>query len=168
MNLVQKVKLSNNIRKAWKRVFASNDPFDDPFQKSVESRLLLYPTEVFYLTDEQYSAFINTLKEMDEDYFYASRIEYGGDFLQEGEHWKCRLPKHDDYLSTEMYLESALFSESGTFGILISHETHAMAGGSVEFIEYFKIHYPKWRREREEFSEDWKKDIADPVLMATA
>ncbi len=40
-----------NAKKAFEKVFKNKDPLSDCFQKDIESRILLFPTEVFRLTE---------------------------------------------------------------------------------------------------------------------
>ena len=156
------------MRESWERIFSSNDPFCDPFSETVGSRLLFYPTDAYHLTDIQYNAVINTMRALDEEYFYVSVVEWAGDFFKRGTHWWCQRPSYDEYLKLPLILESALYSNSGVFGAIVSHEMHGIIGGNKVFIDTLKREYPTWRNDRERIKDDWEISLAAPILDATA
>lgn len=168
MTAIRELQYAEHIRNVWDRVFKSNDPFEDSFSEEVDSRLLLYPTYGYHLTEEQYHAIVLAAKEIGDKGYYISVVEYAGDFLSNGKHWFCELPEYSKYLQIPLVLENALYSENGIFGMLISHEDHALVGGKREFIAILKKNYPNWENDRITLKEDWEERMANPVLAATS
>jgi hypothetical protein len=155
------------LRQNWSRIFTTNDPFRDPFQSTVQAKLLFYPTYGYHLTKEQYTAIVRAAQSIGIPHCYISVIEYDGDFFSKGQHWKCYFPKYDEYISIPLVLENALYADGGVFGMLLSHEDHAILGGSSIFVNSLKKYYPNWRKERQTIKMEWQKKLADPVLSAT-
>ncbi|MCH9608834.1 MAG: hypothetical protein S4CHLAM45_07460 [Chlamydiales bacterium] len=168
MKKVKKSPFSEYIRNIWKKLFLSNNPFKDVFSSLVKDRLLLYPTHGYHLTEEQYHALVGTIQEMGETAFYISEIEYSGDFLSKGQHWLCALPNYQEYKQIPLVLENTVYSEIGTFGLIISHEDHGLIGGKKEFIDAFKQRYPAWEKDRKILKKDWKEKMARPMLDITS
>lgn len=131
------------IRTAWKHVFRSNDPFSWPFRSKVASGLIFYPTSGYHLTDQQFRAVLFALKQTGEDGFFISTVESEGlSFLdREWGHWACDNPSYEDYLKLPLTLENAIYSKNGRWGVLISHEMHALVGGSSDFISALSDRY---------------------------
>ncbi|NLL74086.1 MAG: hypothetical protein GX237_11240 [Clostridiales bacterium] len=46
---------------------------------------------------------------------------------------------------------------SSSFGILVSHEEHAVLGSNKKFIDNFKIEYPEWEHSKLNFMNMWKE-----------
>lgn len=167
MSLIQRINNLDELRKAWMSVFVSADPFSDPLSESVKGRLLFYPTYGYHLGKKQYDAFAKTARALHESGFYLSIVEYTRGFLTRGENYFCQFPLYDEYERIHLVLENAIYSMRGTFGILISHENHAIVGGSTDFILELKKNYPDWQEDRRRLLEEWRKDLADFVLAVT-
>jgi len=164
--MLEKAPCSESIRSAWKKIFHHNDPFRDPFQHSIDARLLMYPTYGYHLTEEQYSAFILTATNVARTTFYVSVVEYTGDFLARGEHWHCAMPEYEEYRSLPLVLENAIYAEDGTFGIVISHEDHALIAGTEEFVSKLKGNYSSWEEDQRNIKNEWTNEMLMPVLAA--
>ncbi len=169
MHGIEKIEASDEIRQAWKEIFAGIDPCEDSFQLTVEKKMLLYPLVAFYLNDDQYPAFISTLKELGESAFIISEVEWGDDFFERGANWLCKLPTDAEYCKIPHNLHTAIYSLKGTFGMLISDADHAIVGGTADFIDTFKKHYPKWEEDRKEIlrDEDFPDKLAHELLAFT-
>lgn len=80
----------------------------------------------------------------------------------EGDHWRGQNCSHDEYTSIVNHsfplINNALYSESGKWGILISHEFHAIIGCTKEFWEEFEKHYPQWRKDYHDFIAYWEHE----------
>jgi len=168
MSAIEEVPDATPLRKLWSCVFASNDPFSDPFQRTVQARVLLYPTYGYHLSEDQYEALTEACRELGETSFFVSIVEYAGDFFAEGKHWYCEIPSYKEYLTIPLVLESAIYSGEGTFGMILSHEDHAILGGTSHFIEAMKLHYAQWPEDRRRLKAEWPPELSDPVLDATA
>lgn len=155
------------LKQVFLKIFCNNDPFGRMFKSSILSKVLLYPTNGYHLSKKQYSALINTLNSIGETFFYVSEIE-GTDYFKKS---NCMMHKdahlevtvntsYYEYENTNIYLENAIYSHKGQWGAIISHEDHAVLGGSKEFIAIFKNFYPEWKDDQIKFLnafEYWNK-----------
>ncbi len=133
-------------------VFQSKDPFGEMFQEKVQDRMLLCPTEGYYLTQKQFRALVETLESMENKEAVISVTE-----TEEKEIWIFTdTLSYKEYLQLPLYLENAIYSSKGEWGILISHEEHAVVGGSMQFISKFKTRYLEWKAGINNFIEMWK------------
>lgn len=155
------------LKSAFYKVFLSTDPFGEMFQESIKSRLILCPIDGYYLEENQFSALQKVAKALDDDKFYVSEVEAGErsfESIQESDkyltrHWECDIPlSFKQYLDIPIILENAIFSVKGNWGILISHEEHAVIGGSIYFIKLFKEFYPAWGLGSKNFLEKWEEN----------
>ncbi len=167
MRNIRSIRYYEELFKKWNNIFKNNDPFEDPFVESIKDRLLFYPTYGYHLSNDQYCAFVNAAKDNGDDGFFLSVTEYEGNFLVKGEHWFCEYPEYNEYLRIPLVLENALYSENGLFGIIVSHEDHAMVAGKDEFINSLKQYYNSWKDDRVRLENDWKEKLSKPVLMFT-
>ena len=153
------------LKQTWNNLFKSNDPFAWPFQEKIRDYLLFYPTDGFALTKKQYNATLTAANKIGDHKFYFSVVEceigfHGNqEFWGEDIPWLCENPDFKEYLSiSNIPLECGLFSWNGKWGILISHEDHALIGGKREFIDILKKEYPDWRKDRKELFHYWKNN----------
>ncbi|MBU2703251.1 hypothetical protein Ga0466249_004391 [Sporomusaceae bacterium BoRhaA] len=147
-----------NLQKAFRKVFKSNDPFGAMFQSTVEERLILCPIDGYHLNKKQFRALQNTLIAINENKIYLSEIEVEECFSTEQcNHWEVpRITQYEEYLLTPVILENALYSPNGKWGILISHEEHAVIGGTAEFLSKFKEVYDDWESGIANFQKKWQ------------
>jgi len=158
--------LTKKQRSSWQRVFKSNDPFANPFQETIESRMLMYPTYGFHLDEEQFRALMLTMNDIEVDRFFISVVEHSGDFLSDGEHWLCSYPTYRQYLSIPLVLENTMLAEDGSFGLMISHEDHALVGGTFDFIDCLKARYARWRKDQSLMVSEWDEDVSGPIISS--
>lgn len=123
------------LKRRWSAVFASNDPFPWPFHDGFVWSGVFYPTEGYHLSQCQFTAIIDAARALGEDVFDVSVVEGdGAAFLERDSwHWQLDRPTYDEYRGLELPLENAIFSRTGRWGLLVSHEMHAIVGGSAEF-----------------------------------
>lgn len=147
------------------RVFHNSlDPFDiDIFAPHIEHRILLCRTESFQLTRRQYDALLQTLREMpgeDRFFLYATYRPSFCDNQPNAEFccdWECSSDfSYEEYCSLKDGLGYCLYSKNGNWGIIPSDEHSAALGGTTEFIEAYKNHYPAWRHGIDNFIEYWQ------------
>lgn len=145
------------IRSSWESVFVSKDPFSNPFRSPDFSLILFYGLEGYHLSHTQYQAILEAIAALNESEFLISHIEYEEDFILQGEHWLCSDPStYTEYIKVPIYVENALYSQKGTWGAILSHEDHAVVGGSSQFVETVKEHYPQWEEDRRELFAYWE------------
>lgn len=147
----------SNVIDKWKKIFCSNNPFLNPFNEDFDF-LVLYPTDGYHLTVEQYEAFIRTLREMGEEGFWLAISEYEGVKFSQDEIWWCDYPNYTDYLDYPITLENSLFSNQGRWGVMVSHEDHALLGATSDDLKLFKNNYDGWEKGRENFLSRWSGD----------
>jgi hypothetical protein len=119
---IVKVSDLEHLRMVWKSIFASKSPYGDPFQSGVEQRMVFFPTVPFLLTESQYAAVVEASQLDGESGFYASNVEYAGDFLGVGANWYCRFPAYSEYDRIPLAIENALYGETGKWGLIVSQE----------------------------------------------
>jgi hypothetical protein len=131
------------IQTAWNQTFCSNDPFSWPFRSSIAAGCIFYPTDGYHLTEQQFSTVVEAVKQIGETSFFLSIVESEGlSFLdRDWGHWKCTNPTYEEYCQLPLTLENSIYSTVGKWGILISHEMHALIAGSIEFITLIAKQY---------------------------
>jgi hypothetical protein len=152
---IVKVRDLDHLRSVWKLIFVSKSPYEDPFQSGVEQRMVFFPTYRFRLTERQYAAVVEASKLEGESGFYASHVEYTGDFLGVGDNWYCRFPAYCKYDRIPLAIENALYSEVGKWGLIISQDEHAIVGGTKEFIRHVKVNYTEWEEDWNRLKKEW-------------
>lgn len=154
---IEQIKNKTALKIAWNKIFVSKDPFSLPFQSSITNNLMLYPTFGYHLSEKQFYAIRAACNAIGEIGFYMSWIEWTGDMFNEKEHWSCDdFPSHEDYLEVPLIVENAVYSKNGKWGILISHENHAIVGGCESFINSLKANYQCWENDIVEIKDCWK------------
>ena len=85
---------------------------------------------------------------------HIAEVEWDGDdFLSVGGKWSGPLPSLADYESIPLILENAIFGLG--WGVLVSHEDHAVLGGSSRFVAAFKQAHPSWHDETNALLAEW-------------
>ena len=142
---------------AWRSIFSGNDPIAWPFRQEFEYCRLFYPTDGCHLTAQQYLALTNAVQGIGEDGFFLSIVEsQGQSFLNRSwGHWSCDLPSHEEYSELCLTLENALYSRNGHWGVLVSHEMHALVGGTRTFMTELGKHYRRWADDLRLLREYW-------------
>lgn len=150
------------LREVFYRVFKSRDPFSPAGREEFPVRVMLYPTYGYYLETEQFRALIGAVHESGEREFFISLVEAETDpfsFQSWGpgwdSHWVCQEPTLEEYMKTILPVENAIYSSSGSWGILVSHEDHALLVCHPTFWDAFQRLYPNWRQDLEQFIELW-------------
>lgn len=157
--MIRRVTETKVLSQAYNRIFKSLNPFSPAVQIEVPVRRVLYPTYGYHLDANQYQALTKALIDCGEKEFYISILEYerkyNGPFT-EGDHWVCELSNYLEYAELPIVLENALYSTNGMWGILISHELHALLACHPRFWEAFRKYYPNWKQDQDRFVEEWK------------
>lgn len=161
------------IRSAWEQVFQSNDPFTWPFQPQFATGRIFFPTDGYHLTKQQFLAVGAALEQTGETGYFLSVVESEGlSFLDRSwGHWVCESLTYEDYCQLPLTLENALYSREGHWGVLISHEMHAVIGGSTEFTAALSGQYREWASDLRLLKEAWSgnsnADWLDQVIGRT-
>jgi len=161
MSKIHKLTDLHFLQETWSEIFVSNDPFAWPFADRIKSGLIFYPTEGYHLTEGQYKAMVAAAKSAGDDGFIFSITEGAGNIVERGEdwlyqHWWCEFPPYDEYLRPSLNLENCVYSRNAIWGIMISHEDHAVVGGDSRFVAALRAAYPQWQDDTRKLIETWK------------
>lgn len=162
------------LRSAWQRVFSTSDAFVWPFNHDVEAFRIFYPTDGYHLTREQYSAMTAAFLGTSKGRFFLSIVESEGlSFLDRTwGHWACDVPSYEEYSELPLTLENALYSMDGNWGILVSHEMHALIGGTAPFVAILDEQYQGWANDLRLLREAWLGNPnaawLEPIIARTA
>lgn len=143
------------LRAAWKSIFAGRDPFADSLQAHLQRCGMFFPTDGYHLTDEQYASVMSAARAVGDSQFVVSEVEYADDFFRRGRHWLCPADDLRSYLELPLVLENAVYSPAGKWGVLVSHEQHAIIGGVSLFCRSIK--YDGWERDRAALLSAWSR-----------
>ena len=162
--MVIKLSTEEKVHKAnmaFSAVFQSYDPFDEPFRPCINKRLVLYP--ISYQLDElQYAALGGAARELGESAAFITETEghKKGIKFKDLDHWKVDF---GDYpyrtlmkLGWSHMMENAIYSTNGSWGLLISHEDHAVLGGDENFVNAVIANLPGIELQLRGFLDAWK------------
>lgn len=159
MSKIARVHDKSEMRKAWKGTFKSANYFTIPFQPEIECCLLYPHTGATYVPDDLYRAVTEAARAAGDHGFYLSETEVK-DFFNRPNHWWCEFPPHEDYYSLlPDMLESAIYSGDSSWGVAVSHDWHALVGGSGDFIRQIDESCPEWRKDVIETIDRWEYTI---------
>ncbi len=153
------------LKNAYYKIFKKTDPFGRMFNDIIKQKIILCPTNGYYLNKEQFNALMKTSKALGEASFYLYETE--GCFLDDLEEKNIysfgygevsNKISYEEYKNLKIVLENALYSTKGSWGVIISHEDHAVLGGVDGFVSLFKKNYPEWPQEINNFIELWKSN----------
>jgi hypothetical protein len=143
---------------ALRRVFQADDPFDQPFAPDVERRLILFP--VYYeLESPLLEALVTPSLEQSDSGFYLSVLERPAEKDQDRPyHWYVSASGLDAYraLGYPFVLENAVYSPEGKWGIMVSHENHALLGGTASFVDNVRNLVPNLDNQVFDFLAAWE------------
>lgn len=159
---------------AWSHVFTTMQPgsgypstlaFRQPFVERVATASVLYPLDGYYLTPDQFAALGAAAVKFGNGKCYVSTYEDTPDFLSQldvrgdARHYELDFADdgYDEYCKTIPWpLEHALYSCTGSWGLIVSHEMHAILGGSRAWIDEFRARYRRWKRDVAELKYFWR------------
>ncbi len=157
MNRLDNKVLINNAIIEFQKIFKNSDPFSNVYNPTVSSKLLLFKTDGYFLTELQFSALKEAIKTYEESEIYISITEHEFEDFNSSDHWIINIDvSYEEYIQMPIYLENAIYSKGGKWGVIISHEDHALVGGDNGFIEKFKSIYLNYSKDIEDFKLYWK------------
>ncbi|MBI1762687.1 MAG: hypothetical protein HYR56_14730 [Acidobacteria bacterium] len=149
------------MREAFYASFCSRNPFEPSGNLDMPHRIILYPTYGYHLAENQFQAVVEASLACGEESFLISEVEYQPDPFVTGQHWVCKGLTFDEYLNLPLSVENALYSLNGEWGILVSHEDHALLVSRFSFWEHFQRKYPQWKDDHEKFIEFWRQNVRE-------
>lgn len=151
------------LKEAFYKAFKSPKPFAPVGQEQMVVKAVLYPTNVYYLELDQFNALTTALKICGENEFFISLTETESDLFEkatfddgEYKHWICKMTDFEEYMSIDLFMENAIYSSKGTWGVLMSHESHALLVCDESFWNEFQKSYPDWEDNLKEFTNLWQ------------
>jgi hypothetical protein len=104
------------------------------------------------------------LRELGEEEFIISEIGCNcfqpvqNEFQYKFQNWFCSTNcPYSEYSKLTISDENAIYSYSGKWGIIISHEWSGAFGGEPDCAAIFKRMYPNWENDIAVFREEWNK-----------
>lgn len=116
---------------ARNRIFASDDPYEEPFLAEVGSRGLLFPMGYAH-EGHELEALRAAAGSVGETTCYLQLYLFGED---ESPYWELDLSESDPYDGIPFIRENSLFSQEGGWGLLVSDENHALVAGDETFVQ---------------------------------
>jgi hypothetical protein len=155
MKAISEDEFRERLAPIFDSIFARPDPFNEPFAPDIKPRLLLYGFR-YSLHDPWTSPFIESVKDLEQEGFYASILNRPGPEDQSiPYHWYVPLSDIKDYGERIGAAENAIYSTVGGWGIICSHEDHALIGGSEKMIDRFRLDIPDLMDRVYEFLDVW-------------
>lgn len=162
------------LEKIYYLLFKNKDPFGSMFQDRIQDRLILFPFNDYSPEPDLYQALVRAIHFAGDNSFFQSEIEAPDCFLPLGKrkftahHWVYSLPVPFCELETPT-VENAVFSPSGKWGLMVSHEDHAVLGGTLEFMAKFKELWPQWKDGMAFFAtryghREWARTLLNHIL----
>jgi hypothetical protein len=159
-------KLKNN----YYSIFKGFNPFGKVFQDDIDIKGVLCPVDGYYLNEEQFLAIVHATKVTGETKIFISEVEIELDpFFQSNSdkafncsHWELNLPvTYNEYRSLPIFIENAIYSPLGQWGLIVSHEEHAVIGGHNSFMKAFKQKYEKLNQDLLTFKKIWNTNTTE-------
>ena len=116
---------------ARNRIFASDDPYEEPFLAEAGSRGLLFPMGYAH-AGRELEALRAAAASLGDPTCYLQLYVFGED---EWPYWELDLTEADPYAGIPLIRENSLFSREGAWGMLVSDENHALVAGHLTFVE---------------------------------
>lgn len=147
---------SSKVEPIFNSIFANENPFGEPFKPEISCRLLLFGFR-YGLNNFWLKAFVNAIDKVNEGGFYLSILSnQRPDFQVKPSHWYVSLNTADKYIDNVYTFENAIYSASGTWGLICSDEDHAIVGGTQQFIDEIRKHIQDVDSQVNLFLQTWK------------
>lgn len=160
MRALSEEEFRREAKPVFDRVFVTENPFDPPFAIAIEARMILFP--VHYVMERALARAIKKASSrLNETSFYLSVLERPKAEEQDRPyHWLIPFTHLEEYreLGYPFVLENAIYSNCWTWGVMFSHERHAVLGGSAEFVQAIVEMLPDLVNQVEKFIAAWKQN----------
>lgn len=164
--MIEKLADAQDASRLYANVFGSFDPFEPKPDPSLRIRVVLFPTDGYYLTEKQFGAIASSSSAAQANpLFYISEVEWEHNTFLRGKHYRCIQPSFAEYSNISVGVENAVYSSDGSWGVLISHELHGLMVCDESFWNSFKSYYPDWAEDEVAFTDYWslqrESELAD-------
>lgn len=144
------------LKNAFHKIFDSYDPFDPLDTNRFSIRAVIYPTDGYFLSKLQFHSLSKTLDVFGESTIIVSEVEsHPYDPFIKDRHWVLSDLDYQEYDSLPLAVENAIYSESGNWGFLVSHEDHAILVCNNKFEEVYQKYYQSLKKDLKEFIKYW-------------
>ena len=165
MKILNELEYQIQAESILRRVFTNDDPTENPFSVNIPERLIVSPWDD--VKTELIEAIITAASDSGDRNCYLTNF---GRYTGEANHCYVSLAElHDEnaYLSYATtvngvsldifcWIDYVIYSDRGTWGIMISHENFATIGGSSKFIYKLRELVPDLDRQAYPFLEKFK------------
>ncbi len=159
--MIRSLKDKNLAKMAFEELFSSTNPFEPAGRTDLPVRVVLFPTDSYHLQSDQFEALIRAARNCNELSLFVSELESANPFdltsRWKREHWEATNPTFEEYSSLPLGIENALYSENGTWGVLLSHELHGLLVCTEQFWQVFRDRYSKYHNDFQEFINYWER-----------
>ena len=146
--------------RCWQRCFAETNAFGWPFRHPLVTGRLLFPTDGCQLTIEQFRCVARLANSFGDTFAYLAVLE--GMSIQgeevSGEFHRLSFDDFHAYTDLCLTLENAIYSPSGRWALVISHEFHGVLAVTEDRAKDPYIMGPEARREWLDFARQWRGD----------
>jgi hypothetical protein len=164
MRIVSHEEYLTKVEPILRKVFVGDDPFEPSFAPNIQGRRIIYRYK--YSIDPPFTdALIEAASKLGDEGCYISTL-----WRPSHEPWHWYIPfsefnsayvehrkEFDEFDIWLIYSgENILYSPQGKWGIMFSHESHALLGGPQEFIEEIQKTVPDLDLQVCEFLKFWK------------
>ena len=152
------------------RILAELDAFGAPFADGGAERALLFPVPI-ELEPGQIAALRAAARAVGDETIFMEEIETS---REEERFWELSSDDGAPYVVADAWLDTALFSPAGAWGMIVSHEDHAVLGGPPEFMRMVAAEFPATELPPQNVfmggpEPEWPDDASiDEVVDATA
>lgn len=147
--------------KAFFKIFKSNNPENQPFQSTIKEKCIISPVD-YELCPDLFNSIADSALTINERKGCITITEGLSNFnYREAHHWIVDMEEYpyEILLKDEQWLavaENAIYSLNGSWGIIISNDQFAIIGGSIEFMNNFRVKYRNLQNSIKEFFRYWK------------
>jgi hypothetical protein len=129
----------------YQKVFTGNNAFDQPFSQEISEKVILYPVD-YYLEQPFLDALVKAAS-IEDIGCYLTLLQVDIQEFNEPIQAYLKLDELiDAYISgsmpVDLFTDYSLFSAKGLWGCMVSHEDHAVLGGSNLFMKVIRENIP--------------------------
>jgi hypothetical protein len=158
--MIQPFDDSKLMKESFCQVFKSHNPFEPAGRDDMPIKTILFMTDSYHLEQQQFYALANTLNDLAESEFFVTEIEGVANpfdtINSKRDSWLCVNSTFKEYTQIPTGIENAVYSKSGSWGILLSHELHGLLVCEDRFWSVFQKWYPLWEDDVRGFIEFWR------------
>ncbi|WP_107669627.1 hypothetical protein [Cyanothece sp. BG0011] len=148
MYILTELQYKKEAEPILKKIFIDDDPFGKCVNSSIEESLIVFPCrsyiephliegiiKVAYKLKEKNCYLTNIFRYDDTpNHYYISLSELSEEYLRSS----SNISSNEVTLKIDDWIEYVIYSEKGTWGLMISHERHGILAGSSQFINIIR------------------------------